>query len=487
MQVLPGGGAWTHREQVTNISIRDILVPEVKLTRLVLDLQDAFLILLFLFVGVVTRTFRLYFPKEVVFDEAHFGNFTNNYITGHYFHDIHPPLAKLIIAGIAKTLGYNATYVFDMGRPYPTYEYISLRLIPAVFASLVVPLTYLAARAMLCSKLTAVLAGVYVACDLSMIAEGKYILTDGILHFFAILAIFAVFLNDRWHTINSLIFEAICIGCVCAIKYTACGILLFVLYKEFTKVRPGMPGVRFRLQSALWRVGVIIGIVSALHILVFWVHLSILQYKPSDPHEICPDLICNDLVNATNPDWHNRKTTTPMIVKIIFLIMLMNVGNIGVGYSHPYASHMASWPLFLRKWVLFYAKDNHIIACMGNWFTWWPVFFSVIFMCIRLTRRRFWGSGGYFSSLTVGYLCSYLPFLLIPRDLFLYHYSIPFLFGVVLTASIIDKYLPPRTKGFVVAALCSCAVFGFLLWSPIAYGLRIDDINFLTWRRQWRY
>ena len=473
--------------QVVKVSMKDVLLPERRLVRFQLDVRDAMLILVFCFVGILTRTFRIHFPKEVVFDETHFGNFTNDYLSGQYFHDIHPPLAKLIMAGIAKLVGYDGSYVFEMGKPYPTYHYISLRLIPALFSAFVVPLMYITIRVMLCSKLVAVLGAVYVACDLSMITEGKYILTDGILHFFVMLAILSVFLHDRWYSLKSLVFEGVCLGCVCAIKYTAGGVLIFALFKEISGIHPGTPGVEARLLSASWRSALILGIVVAIHFFVFWIHLSILQFKPSNPEEVCPSILCGDLVNKTSPDWNNRGSAAPMIVKIVFLIILMNVGNMGVGYSHPYASNMLSWPLFLRKWVLFYATDDHIIACMGNWFTWWPVFFAVLYTLGRLTWRHTWFANGYFSVVSVGYLASYLPFLIIPRDLFLYHYSIPFLFGVVLIAAVFDTHFRGKQKGFIVSMCCFWAIFGLIFWAPIAYGLRVDNIDFLTFYNKWRF
>ena len=48
--------------------------------------------------GLFTRYYSLLWPRQVVFDEVHFGKFVNGYITGRYFFDIHPPLGKQLIA-----------------------------------------------------------------------------------------------------------------------------------------------------------------------------------------------------------------------------------------------------------------------------------------------------------------------------------------------------------------------------------------------------
>jgi dolichyl-phosphate-mannose--protein O-mannosyl transferase len=45
-------------------------------------------------IAAATRYWRLDRPPAVVFDEHHFGRFTNQYWRGEYFFDIHPPLGK---------------------------------------------------------------------------------------------------------------------------------------------------------------------------------------------------------------------------------------------------------------------------------------------------------------------------------------------------------------------------------------------------------
>lgn len=79
---------------------------------------------IFLFVtlvAVVLRFYRISEPRQVVFDEVHFGGFASHYLKGTYFFDVHPPLGKLIIAGIGHFYGYKGTFAFkDIGDPYET-------------------------------------------------------------------------------------------------------------------------------------------------------------------------------------------------------------------------------------------------------------------------------------------------------------------------------------------------------------------------------
>ncbi len=41
-----------------------------------------------------------------VFDETHFTKFATWYVTGHYYVDIHPPLAKLVFAWVLQARGF---------------------------------------------------------------------------------------------------------------------------------------------------------------------------------------------------------------------------------------------------------------------------------------------------------------------------------------------------------------------------------------------
>ena len=123
--------------------------PEKKSKPFELDTTDAVAIVFFTALGVITRVFRIQFPPSPVFDEIHFGNFTNWYFRGQYFHDIHPPLGKLIHAVIANFAGYKGEYSFELldGKKYPSMTYVALRLTPAFFGALCIPLSYLIIRA----------------------------------------------------------------------------------------------------------------------------------------------------------------------------------------------------------------------------------------------------------------------------------------------------------------------------------------------------
>ena len=73
-----------------------------------------------LLVGGLVHFAGLSHPREVVFDEATFGNYVAAYCcTGERIFDVHPPHGKLLIALGAKLGGFDGHFKFDhIGQPY---------------------------------------------------------------------------------------------------------------------------------------------------------------------------------------------------------------------------------------------------------------------------------------------------------------------------------------------------------------------------------
>ena len=114
-----------------------------------ITIVDYIILILLTILGFYSRFYAIEHPPEVAFDEQHFGKFTNWYIKGEYYLDIHPPLGKLLFTALSWYIGYDGNIDFDdTVTQYPDPAYIALRCLPAFFGSLFVPLTYLTLRAM---------------------------------------------------------------------------------------------------------------------------------------------------------------------------------------------------------------------------------------------------------------------------------------------------------------------------------------------------
>ena len=468
--------------RITGLSdLLGFLFPKKSSKRLQLNTSDSVAILFFMALGMMTRFFRIQFPSNVVFDEVHFGNFTNWYLKGEYFHDIHPPLAKLIMAGVAKYAGYDASIDFAKKDKFSNMIYVSLRSTPAFFGALCVPLSYVAMRAMNCRQFAAAVAAVMVMCDLSLVVEARHILSDGILHCFACLAILSIFLYERFPCLGALVFEGLCLGCVAACKYTAGGIVLLAFVRQFELRR--LFESRPDFIASVLRCVILGCIITAVHIACFWVHLTVLPYIPRENAPM-PDCVRKGLVDKNNPNWDARNNAPSMLRRILTLIVYMHVGNMGIRGGHPYRSSWWEWPLALGKWVLYWTENGKHIICLGHVLIWYPVFFGIVWNLVRMLFTGDYDSEE--SAATFGWILSYLPFALIPRDMFLYHYAIPLIFGIYNLGLVLERHLPGKQRGFLLCAVLCMALFGFVLWCPWVYGLTTPDFFFLVWNKRWR-
>jgi dolichyl-phosphate-mannose-protein mannosyltransferase len=323
------------------------------------------------------------------------------------------------------------------------------------------------------------MAAFMVASDLMLIIEARHILSDGLLHFFACLAIFSVFLFERQCTFWYLVFEGFCVGCVLACKYTAGGIMLLAFVRQIDFRKLCEP---WTVVASLVRIGTIGIIVVLVQIACFWIHLTVLPYLSATPGGI-PASVRTGLVSQTNPDWRARDAAAPMLRRMWDLFWAMHRGNMRIRGHHPYSSSWSTWPLATGRWVLYWTREGRHLICMGNVLLWYPVFFAVILSTIRAVLTLDISSEE--TGAALGWLLSFLPFGLIGRDVFLYHYAIPLIFGVYALTSLIERHCEPRVRGFALMLFGTMAVCGFFLWCPWVYGLETPDFYFRVWNRKW--
>ncbi|SFR91185.1 glycosyltransferase family 39 protein [Anaeromicropila populeti] len=157
--------------------------------------------------------------------------------------------------------------------------------------------------------------------------------------------------------------------------------------------------------------------------------------------------------------------------------------------THPFSSRWYQWPIISRP-IWYY--DGYIsetiregISSMGNPLVWWmgiPAFFYTLISGWRNKDKK----AGF---LIIAYLAEYLPWTLVSRTTYIYHYftSVPFvvLLNVYMFHDLVKKkiLIKPLIYFYVV-----CAVGLFLLYYPVLSGHPVNREfvkHILCWFQSW--
>lgn len=247
---------------------------------------------------LLALAFRLYKigqPSSVVFDEVHFGGFASKYINRKFFMDVHPPLAKLLIAGTAKMAGFDGSFDFkDIGREYivgneTPVPYVAMRMLPALLGVALVPLSYLTLRALSLRGTTAIVGSLFILFDNALATQSRLILLDSFLVFFTAATSYCwvEFCNEeRKRAFGTawwawLLSTGAFLGCVVSTKWVGLFTIATIGVSTIAQLWSHLGDVRMPM-STLWRhflarAFALIVIPFTVYLLSFAVHLGVLN------------------------------------------------------------------------------------------------------------------------------------------------------------------------------------------------------------------
>ncbi|XP_070581898.1 protein O-mannosyl-transferase 1-like isoform X2 [Ptychodera flava] len=246
--------------------------------------------------ALITRLWSLENPRAVVFDEIHFGQFAALYLKKIFFFDVHPPLGKLLYAGVGYLSGWDADFVFEkIGAEYPASVPIwHLRLLPALLGAALCPAVYQIIVELGYSHWSATLAGCLILFDNALVTQSRFILLDPILLFFSAMAILSLL---KFRNVQDRVFSLwwwiwlTCTGIfmvfTVSVKYTGiltALIVALVLAIDFWKLIGNKTLAAKTLgHQLLAYLGLILVLPLVIYAAIFYIHLSILN--SSGPHD----------------------------------------------------------------------------------------------------------------------------------------------------------------------------------------------------------
>ncbi|KAG0245442.1 hypothetical protein BGW41_000069 [Actinomortierella wolfii] len=248
--------------------------------------------------ALLTRFYKISHPDEVVFDEVHFGKFASYYLRGTYFFDVHPPLAKLMLAAMGYFLGYDGHFLFEtIGENYikNNVPYVGMRALPAFLGAATIPLIYLSMREAGYPIITCFMAAFFVTFDNMMVTQTRLILLDSMLIFFMMCSIYSYirFYKTRNHPFTTswwtwLVATGVSIGLTTSVKmvglFTVATIGLAVLYDlwNLLDIRRGLKMSEFMRHFYARAIGLIL-VPIVVYLFWFYVHFEVLKYSgPGD-------------------------------------------------------------------------------------------------------------------------------------------------------------------------------------------------------------
>ena len=167
----------------------------------------------------------------------------------------------------------------------------------------------------------------------------------------------------------------------------------------------------------------------------------------------------------------------------------------GLGMDHPFYSPWYEWPIIAKP--MYYASaaytspgKSYSIFCFGNPAIWWTALLGfTVTLCVFVYRHHYddglsdstlhlrstsWSVNPAF--VLLGFLAQFLPWVLVPRGTYIYHYfaSVPFLIlTLALSLNWLSDLFPKISQVIMIVYPCVCLAF-FIILFPYASGIEAN-------------
>ncbi len=387
---------------------------------------------------------------SMIFDEVYHGRtayeFENNLTV---YETTHPHLGKLIIQiGIA---------IFGM-NPF------GYRIMSALAGILIIPLIYILAKELFKSPRAALVASMLAAFDCMRYTQSRIATVDSILVMFMIITfIFMVKYQNSYEFKEELInltLSGVFMGLTVSVKwngaYPMFGLAIYFFFILFNK---------YRLHKDISRVFKTIGYCFfAFVLLPFLVYF--IMFMPVLEGSNITEYI-NDFIRwqVNMFDYHTQLQS-----------------------DHSFASPWYQWIVIARPiWYSVFRYDGNYVSTIssfGNPMIWWAFILSVPYCLYKAVKNK----DNTAAAIVICYLSALLPWIIISRETFIYHYFPVTIFGILsivyLLKDITSSFIVNRN---IVITYCLLVVAAFVIYFPMASGLpaSTDYLNFFELAESW--
>lgn len=425
------------------------------------------------------------YMNSMYFDEVYHGRTAYEQLHGiTWYENTHPPLGKVFISWAISLLGMT---------PF------AWRFAGTLAGVLMVPAIYYLAKLLFKKTSFAAVACLLFTFDFMHLAQTRLGTIDSYPVLFIILGFacmlryaYMSFYHDKlWKTLVPLFFSGIFMGLGIASKwigvYAGMGLAIFFFAIFYTRTKEYLAAKKLdpadesvskedkALAAGILKKYPKCALITLLACVVFFVVIPLGIYIGSYYQYLQID------GNTLEDVWQ-------------YQVHMFNYHK-GVFDTHSFESPWWQWPLMLKPIWYFLGEFEPAgtissIASFGNPAVWWPGLAAILWVLARAVQ----GYGKQDKRIYIvllGYLANYLPWVLVPRTTFIYHYfaSTPFMvMAIVLFLE--DFYArakkPARGKAAIIAYV-AVAIGLYVLFYPVLTGVPMPDVQamLLKWLPSW--
>lgn len=238
----------------------------------------------------IVKTYRVENGGFVIWDEAHFGKFSEKYLSRRFYFDVHPPLGKMLTSLGGYLFGQPLGFEFKSGEAFPDgFDYSGMRRFHSFVASFTPVFGYLTLKETGVSYRRRMLLALLFIFENGFTSIGRLILLDShLLTFTAAVAYFMARLYRRSKQstdIFSLAMLGAMLGCVLSIKWigflTMSLVGVFTVYQLWANLTSRESIASF-LRMFLLRALCLIVLPLAIYVSLFYLHFRIVNRSSID-------------------------------------------------------------------------------------------------------------------------------------------------------------------------------------------------------------
>lgn len=389
------------------------------------------LIIILTLTGLFLRLYRLQYPQEIVFDETYYVIFAQKYLTGQVFFDVHPPLGKLLIAMSEMLFGNNS---------------FGWRSIPAIFGTLIIPLSYLVSQKIFNNKVVSIFTATLVLLDGLFLVQSRIGLLAIFLTFFIMLSYWLALEYCQSRKKYFLILSGVSIGLGLSVQWLMLPFWLILLFYTILKGEKTIKKLLFFATSLI-----IIPIIIYLLIFIF------------DQHQKDYQNYWQYLVWWHLQAWGYHQNLLA---------------------AHPYQSRWWSW-LYIARPVWYYFKNEGGkvvgVLAIGNPLIWWTAIIVLIYSLYDLLKNK---KTILLLPITI-FLLYWFSWVLIKRTQFQYYLLHAMVFYLMILAYYWEKVYQRYQKLALLWLILAILLFIFFYPLYTAWPISEGYYKLHLWFKSW--